>query len=350
MTCFHVRAACLILTALALSTTSSALAAPPNIHALLVEARARQARGDLNGAYDVLNQIVGTKVVRPSEVATKREAAALLAEVDPLIPFIGFELAALGETLSGVVLDGAALPRAEWLEPQPVNPGRHSVVAQLRDGSSLEETFSVGERGRLRVAFRLPPPKASPPPIPATRTEPPKPRASPVKKVRKPTAVPSREPAVCPADQTPRGDECIRTTKYTYQLAIVDGSTAVAYTAAFAAESGALLLLGVSGTLLSSPIVHWSHGHVGRGFASMGIHTGAMLTSVSAAAQFSAKTTTLGAGFVVGTLVGFGLDYLALGHDDETRSPAVGVLGVTSPTLGVMPLQGGLAASLGGAF
>lgn len=38
--------------------------------------------------------------------------------------------------------------------------------------------------------------------------------------------------------------------------------------------SGTLMVLGAGGHVLSGPIVHWSHGHVGKGFGSLGLTVG----------------------------------------------------------------------------
>lgn len=43
------------------------------------------------------------------------------------------------------------------------------------------------------------------------------------------------------------------------------------------ANAGALSYIGIAGHVLSGPIVHWTHGHVGKGFAALGLNVGVPL-------------------------------------------------------------------------
>ncbi|HVU03841.1 MAG TPA: hypothetical protein VHE30_18910, partial [Polyangiaceae bacterium] len=75
-------------------------------------------------------------------------------------------------------------------------------------------------------------------------------------------------------------------TWYGWQTLIADGVSAAALTAgevSFSAQGSketatptALLLIGLSGATLGAPIVHWSHGRAGAGFASLGLRLSAL--------------------------------------------------------------------------
>jgi hypothetical protein len=88
-------------------------------------------------------------------------------------------------------------------------------------------------------------------------------------------------------------------------LAITDGAL---IGGGAALESGWPIVAGFIMRPFVGPIVHWQHGHVGRGFGSLGLNVGVPFTlgAVGAAATGDNCNRSLGclAGFVLGYFIG----------------------------------------------
>ncbi len=82
------------------------------------------------------------------------------------------------------------------------------------------------------------------------------------------------------------------------------------------------ILLGASGLYLGGPVVHWSHGHVGKGFAALGLNVGGTLAGGFAGAALMCGSSCHGGGGedfgpLVGLVLGSTLGFLtALVVDD----------------------------------
>jgi len=293
-----------------------------------------RALGDLNGAYDILMQVGELKVDGVEEIGAQRSAATLLAEIDPLIPMAIFDLGALAPEVTKVEVDGALLPREEWTEAQPFNPGKHVVIVYLRDGSALKKSFTINERARARLTFAPPGalPKASPDESPDADEEP-------APRLR------------CPEGSVLRANQCwMQGRDYTVQLAIVDGLSTAALAGGVATQVVPLMITGAVAFPLASPIVHWSHGRVGRGFGSFGLHAGALLGTIVTWAALARENDHLPEGpAALATLLwggaAFGLDHLIIPHGDETKVAPTRT-GLSLQLVMVAPIRGGAAASL----
>ncbi len=102
-------------------------------------------------------------------------------------------------------------------------------------------------------------------------------------------------------------------------LVVVGASTAFGFITGLSgglAGSGVVVFggagLGSGGILLGGPIVHWVHGHVGRGFGAFGINLGMPLVSGALGIGVTCLTGACGnrgheADFVPGFIVGAGL-------------------------------------------
>jgi len=275
------------------------------------------------------------------EIGAQRSAAALLAEIDPLIPMAILDLGSIAPEVTKVEIDGAQLPREEWSEAQPLNPGKHVVVVYLRDGTALKKTFTINERARAKLKFApsggaLPGALAGAPPdaTPDAGEEP----AAPVR---------------CPEGGVLRANQCWKPGgDYTWQLALVDGLSTAALAGAVATESTPMLITGALAFPLASPIVHWSHGRVGRGFASFGLHAGALVGMIVTWAALldedNDDTIPPGPAALASLLWGgaaFGLDYLVISHVGETKVAPMRT-GLSLPLVTVAPIRGGAAANL----
>lgn len=297
-----------------------------------------RAQGRLNDAYDILFQVAELGPVAAGEIAAQKDAARLFAEVDAAIPMVLFDLGALGGEVVQVSIDGQPLPQAEWGEAQPLDPGQHAIVVLLRDGSGLQKAITVNEGARARVRF------------------------APLEKERPAPILAPAPPASCPEGAVVRGMQCVRLRNYGWQLGVADGISSGLFVLGVATypkptydEYGdekddgptPLLIAGMVTYPLASPIVHWSHGHVGRGFASWGIHTVAWLGAIQTLIALDGPQTSGAAVAVLGfNAIGFGLDYLLVPHTDEIPVATDTGSTVSLRSFGVTPIRGGAAAAM----
>jgi hypothetical protein len=285
--------------------------------------------GDLNGAYDICRQVLELEPVEPDELAAQRAAGQLLAEVDPLIPMVLFDIAPVVADVTRVSIDGVDVPQAEWGEPQPVNPGKHVVLVYLRDGSALKKGFAISERARAKLTFKVPRAEADAPPA-------------------DPDELPKRT-GPCPAGSHPDAqDYCVKPVSYGWQIVVVDGLSVGAFVIGGAAQSAVPVAAGFLGYQLASPIVHWSHRRVGRGFASFGLRVAPSLAVLGLLATETVENPSDGtvfAMFTAGMGAGFLLDYFIVPHDDveKVAGPKASTL---RPTLSIAPIRGGVAGSV----
>lgn len=149
---------------------------------------------------------------------------------------------------------------------------------------------------------------------------------------------------------------------YGWQTLIVDGVSIVTAVAASTPPSRALVgvPIGGAGVLFGGPIVHWAHGHVGKGFASLGILFAASLVGggigvgVGCATGFAVRCSEgvvwrmagFLVGFPVGALVGSAFDVAFLSYERRASlsRPAASFL----PALDAR--RDRLVLGLGGAF
>jgi hypothetical protein len=95
----------------------------------------------------------------------------------------------------------------------------------------------------------------------------------------------------------------------------------------------ALSITGSTVTFFGGPIVHWAHGHVGRGFASMfGLRLGLPVAGalLGLGIGYGARNPSLGAvlGASVGALTGWIVDIAVIAYDE----PAVNVRASRTPS------------------
>jgi hypothetical protein len=117
---------------------------------------------------------------------------------------------------------------------------------------------------------------------------------------------------------------------YGWQTLIVDGASAanLGTAAVLFAHQGrketvppqVTFWVGFSGAMLGAPIVHWAHGHVGKGFGSMGVRMGVLVLAVLSGPESSGSE---GAAIAVAGLVGASaLDAAWLAYEPESRPRA----------------------------
>ena len=100
---------------------------------------------------------------------------------------------------------------------------------------------------------------------------------------------------------------------YGWQTLIVDGVWVVGGPLLGTVSLGAGSGLVLGGYFLGPPIVHWSHGEVGRGFADLGIRVGAptVLGLLGYAALSGGSRNSEGALSAAGAVIGAGLGIIA---------------------------------------
>jgi hypothetical protein len=144
-----------------------------------------------------------------------------------------------------------------------------------------------------------------------------------------------------------------KTTWYGWQTLIADGGTL----AATIVTGHPLVFAG--GYTLGAPIIHWAHGNVGTGFASLGIRIVApVVTGFAAAALAQPDVPTgrenvqaLGIGFLAGGLFASVFDAAFLARSTTTIAPQRPSNAATwrvEPRVSVAP--GGASAGVGGVF
>lgn len=151
------------------------------------------------------------------------------------------------------------------------------------------------------------------------------------------------------AEEAPEQPET-RTIWYGWQTLIVDAGVV-----------GATLVtknpgVAVGGLTLGAPIVHWAHGNVGRGFASLGIRVGTpLLTTFGVVALAMGSGSRMGPGLGefglgLGAVIASVLDAFVLARTTEVippRQPAASRWSV-EPRISASP--SGASAGLGGTF
>ncbi|HLM72707.1 MAG TPA: hypothetical protein VK459_08445 [Polyangiaceae bacterium] len=91
-------------------------------------------------------------------------------------------------------------------------------------------------------------------------------------------------------------------------------------------SSFALVGTGLVVQVFAAPIIHWSHGHVGRGFLSLGLSGGlpfaaGALGALASSDDYSVPGAVFG-GFLTGMLIGRAIDVAVLSYDKvEEGSP-----------------------------
>ena len=98
---------------------------------------------------------------------------------------------------------------------------------------------------------------------------------------------------------------------YGWQTLIVDGGVIVGSTVLAGASGEAAGVLLVTGYFFGGPIVHWSHGQVGRGFADLGIRVGAPLVLATLGYLVFNRGGSADVAGAVGAVLGFGLGVVA---------------------------------------
>ncbi len=205
----------------------------------------------------------------------------------------------------------------------------------LRDGTPLSRRFTIREKARAKIGFERPKPKVDPDAEGGA----------------------GKAPSPCAPGTSLRADGCyVVTGNYLWQVALVDALAVGTLTYAAADRDETTGSVGLAMIGLGGPIVHWAHGRVGRGFASMGLHLGGFLGAFGLAVGademhwFDVRVTKGNVHYWVAAsgLFAFGLE-LALSHDVERRVSQPAVARWT-PRLGVQPTRGGATAVLQMAF
>jgi hypothetical protein len=98
--------------------------------------------------------------------------------------------------------------------------------------------------------------------------------------------------------------------------------------------------------VFAAPIIHWSHGHVGRGFLSLGLNGGLPVAAASLGSLESGSAAFFG--FFTGMLIGRVIDVAFLSYDEvEEGSPAPGQRDAWAPALTLAPIVGRGQTGLG---
>jgi len=128
---------------------------------------------------------------------------------------------------------------------------------------------------------------------------------------------------------------------------------------AIVGQGSVVTYLGVAGHVFTGPIVHWAHGHVGQGFASLGLNAGLPLAGglIGVVAGSGDGLAALGYGAIgvlVGALAAPALDISLLSTEtvDAPIEPKKGARALLPSSVAVVPMvdQNRVGLSLVGQF
>lgn len=138
---------------------------------------------------------------------------------------------------------------------------------------------------------------------------------------------------------------------YGYQNILVDAGSVMLAVVAGDKQSQTLADLALATYVFGSPAVHWGHGHVDKGFGSLGLRVGAPLLGGAlgcVADEHHGEFGCLG-GAVVGVLVGGAaamiIDYAVLAREDVPMERATSLR--LTPSFALVPDSGRLRPSMG---
>lgn len=146
----------------------------------------------------------------------------------------------------------------------------------------------------------------------------------------------------CICDAPPRGEPA--ETWYGWQNILIDAASLAVMLSALSGES-ALLWTGIGTQAIGGPIVHWTHGQVGRGFASLGLRVGLPGLTLLAAWSSNDVVTLLVGGPIV-MLTAWVIDDALLARAPAPTATA-GSGGVRLTGLGVVPMADRLGFGVG---
>jgi hypothetical protein len=114
---------------------------------------------------------------------------------------------------------------------------------------------------------------------------------------------------------------------------------------------------GWVGHLITGPVTHWAHGHVGKGFASLGLTLGAGIVGAAAGVGLGAAANTtcnsgncIPPGIVYGFFIGGGVGVVAINIVDVLILSREAPRGADHGSVSLVPLvtpQGGGLAAMG---
>lgn len=111
-------------------------------------------------------------------------------------------------------------------------------------------------------------------------------------------------------------------------------------------QGTALTYVGVAGHVLTGPIVHWAHGHVGNGFASLGLNVGmplggGLIGLAAGAGDGWDALAFAGIGAAIGYIAAPALD-MAIFSTETVDAPVEkkGARVLLPSSVGVMPMMG----------
>lgn len=138
---------------------------------------------------------------------------------------------------------------------------------------------------------------------------------------------------------------------YGFQTLIVDTAIFAIGTVGLAVNEPTLTTVGITGYFIGGPIIHWSHGHVGKGFGDFGLRcafpvgglaVGAIIGVIAMPRDNSSKasdivTAGVAVGAVAGVLAAFAFDALVLADDTVTDGPDEARARLEKPSYTLLP-------------
>ncbi|HEU4407671.1 MAG TPA: hypothetical protein VFS43_20570 [Polyangiaceae bacterium] len=261
-----------------------------------------------------------------------REALGLegIARLEPQLSRLTVSVTGRAPGLA-VTLDGVAIGEVAYGTPLPVDPGEHRLQASAAGYLPWQGALVIGPSADQKEVV-VPPLRPAPPP-----------------------------PPPAPAERR----------WYGWQTLAADGASIALIAVGSSSDASGLAVVGSLGLFLASPSVHWAHGHLGKGFASLGLRAGpTALLGVGLVVVDQGDQPSAGRNVAGGILIGLGAlgalaapvaDSLALAREEVPASARGAKPAGPAPGAGAAPVSltwaprvwgrpGGAVLGVGGTF
>lgn len=143
--------------ALACTAFEQSQAVDPAIGTLLNIALCYERWGKTTAAYRWY--VDAAKLAAASSDDREKGARAKVAELEPKVPYLEVTVPADADAGTTFMLDGNEVEKAKLIEKQPVEPGKHIIVARVSNKPPVETMFEIAAGERKQVTIDVPRPE-----------------------------------------------------------------------------------------------------------------------------------------------------------------------------------------------
>jgi hypothetical protein len=143
--------------ALACTAFEQSQAVDPAIGTLLNIALCYETWGKTTAAYRWY--LEAAKLAKSAADDREKGAQAKVVELEPKVPYLHVTVPADAEAATTFMLDGNEIDKAKLVEKQPVEPGKHIIVARVSNKPPRETVFEIKEGERKEITIDVPRPE-----------------------------------------------------------------------------------------------------------------------------------------------------------------------------------------------